>query len=157
MSRIIIAALAVVFLSGCTELLATPKPKMKTGFPVGGSRADGTVTLVYEYGRYETYQVNWEDMQKQAQDRCVGWGYNTAERVGGELRDCIEHSIETDERCVSKEYNYNTGGSYCDGYRTETKNICQRWRISIMYQCRTLERPIPRSATSAALLQIGPG
>ena len=55
MSRIIIAALAVVFLSGCAELVATP---MKTGFPVGGSRADGTVTLVYEYGQYETYQVN---------------------------------------------------------------------------------------------------
>ena len=129
MSRIIIAALAVVFLSGCAELLATP---MKTGFPVGGSRADGTVTLVYEYGRYETYQVNWENMQKQAQDRCVGWGYNTAERVGGELSDCIEHSIETYDLCVSK--GYNLAGSYCDGYKTETKSICQRWRISIMYQ-----------------------
>ena len=132
MLRIIIAALAIVFLSGCAEeLLATP---MKTGFPVGGSRADGTVTLVYEYGRYETYQVNWENMQKQAQDRCVGWGYNTAERVGGELSDCIEHSIETYDLCVSK--GYNLAGSYCDGYKTETKSICQRWRISIMYQCQ---------------------
>ncbi len=153
MPRIIIAALAVVFLSGCAELLATPEPKMKTGFPVGGSQADGTVTLVYEYGRYETYQVNWEDMQKQAQDMCMGWGYNTAEKVGGELSDCTEHSIETDERCVSKEYIY-PGGSYCDGYKTETKRICQRWRASIMYQCQTREWPISLSATSTALLQI---
>ena len=41
MSRIIIAALAVVvFLSGCAAKVAS--------VPIGGSRADGTITLAYE-------------------------------------------------------------------------------------------------------------
>lgn len=100
-----LAALAVVFLSGCAVKVASA--------PVGGSRADGTVTLAYEYGLFQTPEVNWEEMLKQAQDRCARWGYLNAERFGGELRDCIQQG----------------------------SSGCLRWRVSIEYQCQTLKPP----------------
>ena len=143
MSRIITAALAVIVLSGCAELVNTPV-SIKTGFPAGGSRADGTVTLVYDVDSYETYQVNWEGMQKQAQDMCVGWGYSTAERVEGELSDCIQHSMVTNQRCAQTSYSYS-GESYCERYQSDTDEICRRWRVRIMYQCRTALRRLPTS------------
>ena len=104
MLRIFIAAF--VFFSGCAVQVQ--------GVPVGGSRADGTVTLAYEYmDLIEIPEVNWEEMQKQAQDRCARWGYLNAERFGGELRDCIEQGSSS----------------------------CARWRVSIEYQCQTLKPP----------------
>ncbi len=107
MSRLIIAALAVVvFLSGCTAKVASA--------PVGGSRADGTITVAYEYGAFVSPEVDSEEMQKQAQDRYARWGYLTAERFGGGLRDCIHKN---------------------------SNNLCLRWRVSIEYQCQTPNQP----------------
>ena len=142
MSRIIIVALAVIFLSGCAELLEPMPTPMKTGFPVGGSRADGTVTLVYEYDRYETYQVNWGDMQKQAQDRCSRWGYLTAEPFGGGIRECIHQEQK-------KKYDYCYPGEIMC-LEAPIEYECIRWRVSIEYQCQTLEQPISRPAISTS-------
>ncbi len=103
--------LRVCLLAG-VMLLAGGAVKVASA-PVGGSRADGTVTLAYEYGLFDVPEVNWEEMQKQALARCTRWGYLNAERFGGELRDCIEQGSSS----------------------------CLRWRVSIEYQCQTLKPP----------------
>ena len=101
----IVVGVVGIFLSGCAVKVASA--------PVGGSRADGTVTLAYEYGMFQTPEVNWAEMQKQAQDRCLRWGYLTADRFGGELRNCVQQG----------------------------SSGCLRWRVSIEYQCQTLKPP----------------
>ena len=56
--------------------------------PTGGSRADGTVNLSYEYGVFEKPQVNMSLAQVSAQQRCAAWGYTGAEPFGGQLNKC---------------------------------------------------------------------
>ena len=98
--RITITTLAVIVLSSCAV-------KVKTA-PVGGSRADGTIRLAYEFGELEVPEVNWAEADQQAQDRCQHWGYTGAERFGGGMQQCI--------------------GSGAFGG-------CGRYRVSIEYQC----------------------
>ena len=81
--------------------------------PIGGSRADGTVTVAYEYGPFAIPEVNREEMYRQAKERCQRWGYQEAERFGGGTRQCIRP----------------------DG------SACWLWRVSIQYQCHTTEAP----------------
>ena len=78
----LIAALAAVaiFGFGCTvdkQLTAT-----------GGSRADGIVELSYEIGEYQDARIDWNRAQAEALQRCQAWGYQNAEKFGGEKRQC---------------------------------------------------------------------
>src|SRR5947208_8803804 len=66
-----IAALTLVVLIGCSV------PKVPV--PTGGSRADGTVRLAYEYGLFEVPQVDWVSARGTAAERCRAWGYTDAE------------------------------------------------------------------------------
>ena len=54
-----------------------------------GSRADGTLTMVYEYGRFEIPEVQWETAKETAIERCKSWGYSGAEFFDIETRECI--------------------------------------------------------------------
>ena len=56
--------------------------------PIGGSRADGTVSLAFEYGIFESPQANMPAAAAAATDRCKAWGYTGAEAFGGEMRKC---------------------------------------------------------------------
>lgn len=69
-----------VLLSGCTvykEMQAT-----------GGSRADGTVRLSYDYGDMEEPIVDLAKAQATAKARCKKWGYKDAEPFGGQQTVC---------------------------------------------------------------------
>jgi hypothetical protein len=88
-----------LFLVGCSTTRVTT--------PTGGSRADGTVDLTYEYGGLENAQVDWSSAQSQAEEKCHGWGYAGAERFGGEKRTCM----------------------MAGGYG------CNMWQATITYQC----------------------
>lgn len=91
--------LAGLVLSGCAaqkQLAAT-----------GGSRADGTVKMSYEYGRLEVPKIDNAQGLSAARQRCAGWGYSGAEPFGGQEKTCIDMA----------------GGG------------CSRWRVTIQYQC----------------------
>jgi len=49
----------------------------------GGSRADGTVKLSYEYGALEVPQLDEQQAIRLAIQRCQAWGYDRAEAFGG--------------------------------------------------------------------------
>lgn len=76
--------LVVVLLSGC----ATQKTLQATG----GSKADGTVELAYQFGLFERPQVNWEEGVTIARSRCKAWGYSDAEPFGGVKTTCNQRN-----------------------------------------------------------------
>lgn len=76
--------------------------------PTGGSKADGTVDLSYEFGAFEKPVVNMAAAQIAAVQRCGAWGYTNAEPFGGEKRQCQGY----------------------DGYGN-----CVRWFVTVTYQC----------------------
>ena len=84
-----------------------------TSAPIGGSRADGTITVAYEYRALTVPTVNRNEMDRQAKERCVRWGYQDAERFGGETRQCT---------------------------RPDGSN-CWRWLVSVQYPCHTPATP----------------
>lgn len=74
----------------------------------GGSRADGTVSLSFEYGMFERPEVNWDQAQVTATARCKAWGYVDAERFGGGIRHCQQ---------------------------TDMYGACVRTLVTVNYQC----------------------
>ena len=94
------AVLAAVLVAGC----ATQKELV----PTGGSRADGTVNLSFEYGMFEKPVVNWNAAMDAATHRCSAWGYRSAEPFGGQTTRC----------------------EAVNGYGN-----CVRWLATVTYQC----------------------
>jgi len=78
--KLIALLLIAVGLTGC----ATQKEWVATG----GSRADGTVRLSYDYGAFEVPQVDNQQGLDIARSRCIAWRYQDAEAFGGERRAC---------------------------------------------------------------------
>lgn len=74
----------------------------------GGSKADGIVTLGYQYGYFEKPHVDMAAASSKAQQRCIAWGYSRAEAFDG---------VET--QCFQK-----------NGFGT-----CLEGRVKIQYQC----------------------
>ena len=66
----------------------------------------GIVQLSYEYRRFESPQVDERGGIEMAKERCIGWGYATAQR-NGEENSCV------------------------DG----TKSDCSKWRVTREYRC----------------------
>lgn len=100
----LVAAMVAAPLIGCSskkELIAT-----------GGSRADGTVTLSYEYGAFEKPQLSMDQGVATATQRCNAWGYPGAEPFGGEQRQCQ----------IASQYG------------------CSRWFVSMTFQCTGKQR-----------------
>lgn len=100
MKNLAVMALFAGVLVGC----ATPKTWVATG----GSRADGVVSLAYEYGVFEAPEVNEQQAVTEAAARCAVWGYTHAVAFGGEVRSC----------------------SSPDGF-----GGCNLWRVTKDYQC----------------------
>jgi hypothetical protein len=95
----LIAIAAILVVAGC----ATEKTLEATG----GSRADGTVNLAYEYGLFEVPKINTEQALITARQRCHAWGYSDAEPFGGRKTECEQPS--------------NSG--------------CLRFLVTVTYQC----------------------
>ena len=100
MKGLLVVLAASVALAGC----ATTKSWSATG----GSRADATVRLSYEYGALEKPQVNELEAQNLATARCKTWGYTGAEAFGGSTQQC------------------NMPGGMSG---------CNRWLVTKEYQC----------------------
>jgi hypothetical protein len=95
----------ICFLQGCAT--------QKTLIPTGGSRADGTVKLSYEYGLFEKPQINLAQGEIAAKQKCAAWGYTDADAFGGVTTTCNQ----------------------------PTRNGCERWFATIEYQCTGAGRP----------------
>jgi len=93
------AILAVTMLSGCAV--------QSTMVPTGGSRADGTVKLSYDFGAFQVPKVDQEQGLAAAKARCAAWGYTGAELFGGSTKTCVNQSM----------------GS------------CDTFRVTVEYQC----------------------
>ena len=75
--------------------------------PTGGSRADGTVRLSFEYGAFEVPKLDGQQGMIVAQQRCAAWGYTGAEPFGGSTKTCSSPS----------------------------SSGCNRWLVTVEYQC----------------------
>src|SRR5262245_26793703 len=95
----ILAAAVLVNLAGC----ATTQQWGVTG----GDREHGVVRVSYDYAEFHQPEVNDEQAMKLALSRCNGWGYEDAEPIEGQLRQCS-----------------NMNGSNCD-----------LWTVTREYQC----------------------
>jgi len=106
--KVVFAALvAAVVLSGCAV--------QSTMVPTGGSRADGTVKLSYDFGALQIPKINEAQGLSAATSRCSAWDYTGAEPFGGSTKTCIDSSM---------------GG-------------CNVFRVTVEYQCTG--NPPPRS------------
>ncbi len=101
---LIIFILAILF-QGCAT--------QKTLIPTGGSRADGTVKLSYEYGLFEKPQIDLTQGEIAAKQKCAAWGYTGADAFGGVTTTCNHY--------------YRHG--------------CDRWFATVEYQCTGAGRP----------------
>lgn len=74
----------------------------------GGSRADATIKLSYEYSAFVVPQVDEAQAIERASERCKLWGYERAEPFGAVTRTCSAPGF--------------SGG-------------CNRWLVTKEYQC----------------------
>jgi len=99
MLRRILIGGVIATLAGC----ATPIAMESTG----GSRADGSITMSYEYGMFQRPEVDHEAAARTAGARCQAWGYDRAEPFGAGEQTCLARN----------EYG------------------CLRWRVDTKFQC----------------------
>lgn len=80
MGKKMLVALVPLLLGGCAV--------QKEWVPIGGSRADGTVKLAYEYGALTVPTVDNARALQLAKQRCAAWGYTNAEPFEGVVQNC---------------------------------------------------------------------
>ena len=105
--------LTIILIQGCAG--------QKQLVPTGGSRADGTVKLSYEYGLFEAPKLDAQQGMRSAQQRCSSWGYKNAEAFGGSTKSCINIS----------------------------SNGCDRWLVTLEYQCTESTLNAPAQSSNA--------
>jgi hypothetical protein len=79
-ATILCSLMSIAYLSGCAA--------QKQWADTGGSRADGTVQLEYEYGEFEKPEVDDAQGVELAASRCAAWGYTGSEPFGSGMRKC---------------------------------------------------------------------
>lgn len=82
MKKIAVVALVSLMLAGCAV--------HKDMIAVGGSKADGTVKMAYEYGPFESPDVSSQQGVVAAAKKCLAWGYKSAEAFGGSETTCVQ-------------------------------------------------------------------
>ncbi len=80
MKNTLTMALALVLLAGCSTV--------NEWAAIGGSRADGTVTLGYSLGPFQSAKVQESQAVATATAKCKTWGYTGAEAFGGQVQQC---------------------------------------------------------------------
>lgn len=95
----IIVLIPIITITGCATNI---RPSA-----TGGSKADGTVTMSYQYGGFQKPVIDWNQAAIDAANRCASWGYTGAEPFGGSTSQCV----------------------FNNGYG------CNRWQVNMQYQC----------------------
>ena len=94
--------ISTLLLSSC---VVNQNPKLITG-----SKADGIITVSFEYGLGidpDNWTEEWAKADKEAQQRCIYWGYSNVYKFDLTYRECIASNL------------YG----------------CTRWREFVDYQC----------------------
>ncbi|WP_083303965.1 YecR family lipoprotein [Neisseria sp. HMSC068C04] len=87
---------------------ACVSPVNITPQPTGGSKADGIVTLSYEYTMFQQPVIDEAKATQTALQRCQSWGYSSAEKFSGARRQCLQfdptlgcvhHSVSINYQC----------------------------------------------------------
>ena len=79
----------------------------------GGDREHGVVRVSYEYPEFHQPVVSDEQALQAATNRCNGWGYEDAEPIVGQLRQCTNKSgSNCDLWTVTREYQCTADASY---------------------------------------------
>jgi hypothetical protein len=110
MKVLLIPISAALLLSGCVTA--------KSWSATGGSRADATVRLSYDYGALESPETNELEAISLATARCKTWGYTGAEAFGGVTQQCSMPG--------------GMGG-------------CQRWQVTKEFQCTGMGNKDPEA------------
>lgn len=82
--RSILSLSGVLLVVACATRTVTP-------MPTSGSKADGTVTLSYERGLFDSIVVDNDGAEVQAKERCKAWGYSDAEKFSGWQNQCVQY------------------------------------------------------------------
>lgn len=80
MHKLLLLTLLVVTATGCSS--------RKDFYATGGSRADGSIDMAYNFKQFETPIVDIEQAKAIANDKCAVWGYERAEAFGGQTENC---------------------------------------------------------------------
>ncbi|MCY1283412.1 YecR-like lipoprotein [compost metagenome] len=62
----------------------------KDFYAMGGSRADGTVDMAYDFRQFEQPIVSHDQARSIAKSKCGVWGYRDAESFGGMTQNCYQ-------------------------------------------------------------------
>ncbi|WP_449541999.1 YecR family lipoprotein [Enterobacter ludwigii] len=101
-NNILVLLVSTLVLSGC----ATQKQMV----PMGGSKADGTVRMGFDYGLFEKPVLDKNQAIAAAEQRCKAWGYSGTEPFGGATQTCNQPSssgcmgwhVETEFQCTGE-------------------------------------------------------
>lgn len=88
MRTLLVTCLAALS-AGCVTLPELVAPWQ----PVGGSRADGIVTVGFQVAPHRPWDTNWPQARAAATQACQGWGYAGAEPFGNPeyvVRHCVQ-------------------------------------------------------------------
>lgn len=97
LARLVLLIAATATFAGC----ATNKQWAVSG----GEKNEGLVRVSYEYQEYREPQVTEAAAQELAQHRCEGWGYDDAQPIAGQLRQCSNmDNGDCDLWTVTREY-----------------------------------------------------
>ena len=79
--RTFIISLFAVLLAGCAP------PKSAVPYAIGGSRADASVEVAYDFSSFVKPPTNYS-LLNIARKKCRAWGYKNAEPFGGHRKNC---------------------------------------------------------------------
>ena len=80
MRKLLCLVLLVVAVTGCSS--------RKDFYATGGSRADGSIDMAYDFKPFETPIVDYKQAEAIANSKCSVWGYDRAEPFGGKTQIC---------------------------------------------------------------------
>jgi hypothetical protein len=80
LTRVLFAAVLFVGLGACATA--------ERWSPAGGSRETGVVRVAYEYPEFQQPDVSDLQAEQLALNRCNAWGYQNAEPIAGQIRQC---------------------------------------------------------------------
>ncbi len=103
MKKIIYLALTAAVIAGCTTVVH------KKWSVVGGSKADATVRLAFEYAELEEPVTDELEAKNLAVQRCKAWGYKGANAFDSAMTSCV--------------------------YGPGVWSNCGRYRVTMEYQC----------------------
>jgi hypothetical protein len=97
----------MIFIGLCSILMLSSCTAHKYLAISDGSKSDGTLTMMYEYGGFEKPVVHWDEAKQSAISKCQSWGFKGAEF-------------------------FDVGTSVCVAYN---QYGCVRWRVTYKCQC----------------------